>query len=128
MSICRHVCMYVCRQVCMHVGMYVGRYAYMCLCIYAGRRVCTKVCIHAGRDLCMYFCLSVCLYVYKEGGIPWGGRWPVDWIIFILYIYTCTRICQKKFRSLYFRCPELCKSTDRMVTAMKVNINDCQQQ
>ena len=107
----------------MYVGMYVGRYAYICLCVYAGRWVCTKVCIHAGRDLCMYVCLSVCLYVYMEGGIPRGGRWPVDWII---YIYI-SRICQRKFRSLYFCFPELCKSTDRMVTAMKVNINEFQQ-
>ena len=69
------------------------------------------------------------MYILYGGGIPWGGRWPVDWIIYIyiLYIYICTRICQRKFRSLYFCFPELCKSTDRMVTAMKVNINEFQQ-
>ena len=72
----------------------------MCLCIYAGRRVCTKVCIHAGRELCMYFCLSVCLYVYKEGGIPWGGRWPVDWIIYI-YIYTHVHVFVKRSLEVY---------------------------
>ena len=95
----------------MQVGGYVRRYVYM----------------QVGSYVCISVCLFVCMYIRRggyHGGV--GGRWTGSYIY--IYLYTCTRICQKKFRSIYFRCPELCKSTDRMVTAMKVNINDCQQQ
>ena len=89
----------------MQAGGYVRRYVYMQVGIY----------------VCLSVCLFVCMYIWRggyHGGV--GGRWTGS------YIYI-SRICQKKFRSLYFRCPELCKSTDRMVTAMKVNINEFQQ-